>query len=359
MKFNIVKEVFNRYLYIEEQNYLEVVFATVLANRLDTDPVWLMVIGDASTGKSEVISAIENYEDIVPVGVMTASTLISGHKQGESLLKRLNGKIMTIRDASTFSTIDPKHRTHIFSQFRAAFDGSFEKGTGMGYQRIKAKFGIIAAGTPIIEKMRSFESALGERFLYYRPMITIQDEVWEKVKSISEYSIAKKEMAEVTVEYLRSVDIGKDIYPPYNGEYLAQALVTLRAHVSRDGYTREIDFPVGVYEAPIRVYKQLSALYTALLHITEGDEDFSLYTIKRVVCDTTPFDRLKVIKAINSGIRTFSQMLVYTGMSRRSLAMVIEEMLKLGIVVKNEDESYSLAERFRNVFVIRPIYNNT
>jgi hypothetical protein len=358
MKFQEVKDVFTKYLYIEEPDYLEVMFSAVLSNRLDSDPVWLLVIGDASVGKSEVIGAIENWEGVVPVGVMTANTLISGHKQGENLLKRLDGRVMTIRDASTFATIDPKHRSHIFSQLRAAFDGSFEKATGMGHQRVKSRFGIIAAGTPVIEKMRSFESALGERFLYYRPRIVIYEGMWEKIRSVSEFSVARKEMAEVTVEYLRyaSEKISKDIYVPYNCEYLSECLVRLRASVSRDGYTRDIDFPAEVFEAPARVYKQLCALYTALLYVTDGDEDFSMFVIKRVVADTTPYERLKVIKAINSGIRNFTGLLNAVKVSKRTLASILEDMTQLGILVKEDERTYSLDERLRDVFVIRPIY---
>ena len=131
MTFKKLKRVFDKWLYLEDEpDFLRVLFGTVIANRLDTTPTWLMVIGNASSGKSEILGAMKDSKEIHMLSLLTPNALISGmdkQKTGgkdASLLPHLNGKTAIIRDASTLLSLHPNARGYIFSQLRTAFDGN-------------------------------------------------------------------------------------------------------------------------------------------------------------------------------------------------------------------------------------------
>jgi len=360
MKFQEVEKVYNKYLYLEEPDYLKIVFATVLANRLDTVPVWLMVIGNSSTGKSEILSSLESSPEILSVSLFTQNSLLSGHQQEDGLIARLDKRVMIVKDASTIATIHSNQRSFIFSQLRAAYDGQLEKATGLGQKTLRAKFGMIIAGTPAVEHMRTFEVALGERFIYYRPKLVTTDSIWEKVKvRAQEWSKAKAHMTMTASSFLEGFKMPMDIFTFDGLEFLAECIPSLRAEVMRDGYTKEINFVVDVYEAPIRVFKQLVALYTALLYLCSEPEAQSI--IKRICRDAIPFIRLRVFEAINAGLNTPSHLITATGMSKSSLLRTLEDMTKLKLLDKTVSEKntfYNVAGKFKPLFRVRPLFGN-
>ena len=152
MTFKELETIFNKHLSFDtEPDFLRVVVSTIIANRIDTTPVWLMILGPASSGKSEILSSMSACPETYELSMITPAALISNvhheKKKGkdESLLPKLNGKVLIFKDASTLTTINPNYRSFVFSQLRDAFDGNLSKHTTHGETRHKAKFGIIMA----------------------------------------------------------------------------------------------------------------------------------------------------------------------------------------------------------------------
>jgi len=43
---------------VEDTSFIEVVTAAVVSNKIPGDPLWMMVVGASSSGKSEIINAM-------------------------------------------------------------------------------------------------------------------------------------------------------------------------------------------------------------------------------------------------------------------------------------------------------------
>jgi hypothetical protein len=100
---------FGRWLYLPDPGVLYVALATVVANRLSGDPVWLLFVGGSSTVKTEIINCLGGLEEVTAASDLTKQSLLSGvpKKERESgarggLLKEIGVfGIVTLKDFGT------------------------------------------------------------------------------------------------------------------------------------------------------------------------------------------------------------------------------------------------------------------
>ena len=97
------KEVCHKWLVIGNDEYIDVQFGAIFANRLDSKPVWLYIVGPPGSGKTEILQSFTGSKEIYSLSSLTANTLISGRCQSEkekdpSLLPKLDGKVLIIKD---------------------------------------------------------------------------------------------------------------------------------------------------------------------------------------------------------------------------------------------------------------------
>lgn len=181
MKLSDLKTEIQKYQYLEDTNIIDVSVASIIANRLKlSDPVWLIIIGASSGGKSQIIRPISLSDGafIHKVDDITENTFLSGAKTkgggNTSLLLRPGGVgnfgIISISDLTILLSKSGDARGVIMSQFRALFDGEMTKHSGSMDKPLhwEGYLGVIAGSTPsVYTKFEEF-SDLGERFIYYR-----------------------------------------------------------------------------------------------------------------------------------------------------------------------------------------------
>lgn len=362
MTYQDLKKITRKSIYMEnEQCFLPVILATMLANRLDTHPVWLMIIAGPSSGKTIFINALSQCDEGIMVSMLTPKTLISGAKNRDtvdgkeaSLMAKLDGKVMLIKDASTITEMNPGNRSEVFSQLRTAFDGSLEKDSGLGRKSFDAKFGIIIAGTSALEKVRTFESELGERFLNFRPVPEENDNVWPFLESIAGIkSKLHAELADAMHEYLSKCGTPDRIIIPSQIKQHAEFLVRLRAGVSRDSYKRHVNHPADDgLEAPFRVGEQLGALYTCLLYILQNEHKAMSIT-ERVALDSVPYTRMRFIQCLQKDICTQAKIARAMKMSENAVRELVENMELLDITditLTANSKKITLKTRYKQLF---------
>ena len=179
MKLEDIKKEIQQYQYLEDTGIIDITLASYIANRLRlSDPVWLIIIGASSGGKSQIVRPIAMSDDkfIHRIDDVTENTFLSGvrEKEGDtsmSLLKRMGEHgIITISDFTVIMSKNSEARNAILSQFRMIYDGEMVKHSGSSKEPIEWKgyMGVIAGSTPSI--YHSFEEVadMGERFIYYR-----------------------------------------------------------------------------------------------------------------------------------------------------------------------------------------------
>jgi len=69
---------FRRWLHLPDPDSLYAVLGAVAANRLQGDPVWLLLVGGSSWGKSEILASTAGLADIHPAATITEAALLSG-----------------------------------------------------------------------------------------------------------------------------------------------------------------------------------------------------------------------------------------------------------------------------------------
>ena len=182
MKLHDLKKQIQEYQYFEDTKVIDVTLASIISNRLKvSNPVWLILIGASSGGKSQIINPVASSDPqfIHRIDDITENTFLSGAKSkgGEnetSFLLREDGLgahgIISISDLTILLSKNSESRAVILSQFRALFDGFMTKHSGNMKKPLvwQGYAGIIAGSTPSVYETFEEFSDLGERFIYYR-----------------------------------------------------------------------------------------------------------------------------------------------------------------------------------------------
>jgi hypothetical protein len=156
-----------------DPDLLDVVFGAIMAHRLDGDPVWVFIIGAPGDAKTEIIRSTSASAETFLISSLTPKALISGYENDDgtdpSLLPRLDGKVLCIKDFTCVLTLPNDARAEILGTLRDAYDGEAVKAFGMGeIKRYQSRFGLLAAVTPVLESYWGVSAQLGERFIRFR-----------------------------------------------------------------------------------------------------------------------------------------------------------------------------------------------
>jgi len=174
---SLVREKYRKLLRLrpEELPAVDYCFCVCLSSQFGgiSDPLWGWLIGPPGSGKGEILRPYDGYPTTLFVSSLTQSGLASGYetKDGDdpSLLKRLDGKLLVVKEFSAVldSGADLFHK--ILGDLRDAYDGSYAKQSGtVGLRRYDSRFGFLAAVTTKIENAQEQIQELGERMLACR-----------------------------------------------------------------------------------------------------------------------------------------------------------------------------------------------
>lgn len=279
MTFDELQKQVGEYVYTEDNGMARVALASVLANRLKLgDPVWLLLIGPSSGGKSQILRpiALSDERFIKRVDDLTENTLLSGMGDGsKSLLKQIGSQgIVVISDLTVLFSKNQEARAAILSQLRMVYDGEMTKFVGNSEKPIEWKgyLGMLAGSTPSVYGHFEEVADMGERFIYYR----MKPYDVEKATRISlERTVFGKDLdrklADMYTEYVDSA--GKkalDSSVPELSRIVEDRILRIALFAARlrtpahyDKYEKKID-RIPVSEAPMRVALQLRAIARGL-----------------------------------------------------------------------------------------------
>jgi len=304
-----VKKIFCKWLYLPDSNLIDVVIATVLANKIKgADPLWMFLVAPPSGAKTEILRTLQRCKGIYYLSSLTPHTFASGKKdaKGEtSLLLKIKNGILVMKDFGTILEIRRDDRAEILAQLREIADGKFDKEFGNGkVVHWEGKLGFLAGATPAIEEYLSVKQVLGERFIIYRPSHGNRMEIARRaIKNLSKEKMMREELANTMNKFLSQS--GNHIQLPKCRENvqntiigLARVIALTRSFVSREQYGDRMVRYVPEPEVPARLSKQLYLLAGGLT-ITWNQKEITekvLPILRKVALDTMPSQRAKVIK---------------------------------------------------------------
>lgn len=168
---------FEKVFLIEDKGVIPLICACIIANQMDLDPVWLLLISPPSGGKTEFIESLETVmlgdkPLAYPISDLTVNTFASGQKKAgkeTSLLHKMSyGSIMTFKDFTSMISKNKDAQQEIMGQLREIYDQSYVKRTGTGSDiNWKGKVGAIAGCTQVIYESNEQFAVMGDRFMMY------------------------------------------------------------------------------------------------------------------------------------------------------------------------------------------------
>lgn len=356
--FQTLESVINKWLLIKDSGIIKVLVASVIANKLKADPVWLFIVAASGGTKTELIRGLNKIEGIYPISDLTPQTFLSGEKgqKNASLLLRLppEDTILTYKDFTTVLTMHRDKRHAILSQLREIYDGYYRKEFGTGETKTwEGKMGFIAGVTSVIDNHQSIFQVLGERFVQYRPEQPNTIALAKKAMANSgDEKAMRKEIQNAFADFIAGVEmpqetvlISEDLKDRI--AYLASFCVRARSGIIRDGFSsREIEL-IPDTELPTRLAKQLITLASAfsLIGNAAPEEDYEL--IFKIGMDTLPQKRRRTLKTLIGATEELetADVAMDIGYPTNTTRRILEDLHGLGLV-KRQHEGKGYADKW-------------
>ncbi len=293
---------------------------TIAGHMLPGPPVWLMLVGQASSGKTEVIMASSGVpREIVPTALVSSlkeSSMLSGTPAKERTKKSTGGilpqlepqGVLLLKDFTSVLQMDRDERGKCLAALREVYDGEWTRPVGTDGGRelhYKGKCSALGGVTPVIDNYHSVMVSMGERFMYFRlPLVNGYAQARVAMENAPWHSMIQESTRAAVSELFQSLVI-PDTLPTLDGDdlyrmtALANIITVCRAPVERDPRTHEI-LSISPPEGPARVSKSLNQLFQGM-QVIGVHRDESWRIISKVAMDSMSAVRLMIIQTLSMG----------------------------------------------------------
>ncbi len=347
-------EAMRDFLHLPSADHVLFALAIAVSSRLDGDPVWGLVVGAPSSGKTEALRTLDDVAD-EHLGELTAPGLLSwtpGKRARETgLLARCGSRpFATIGDLSTMlAGSDRGQREMLYALLRRAADGEVVRELGSAPEplRWRGRLTLLAAVTPAIDRFSSHTDALGPRWLYFR--LPESDTATRRSSSRA----ARDNAPQLAEHRLRARMLAKQVVasavprahearvPEAMAEALDDAALVAglgRGVVERDGYGRREIVSLPVVEEPTRLAGHLALLARSLLGLGLPVEEV-VRLARTSALDSIPQARRKALVALSSGEElTAAEIARRAGGDRKVIRFALEELAALGVARHRGDD---------------------
>jgi hypothetical protein len=359
-----VYDVYQKWLHMPNTELIDIIYGTILANRIPGDPVWMFVVAPPGATKTEPLMSLTGSTRIETVSTLTAPSLISGANMGgsdPSLIPQLNNKVLIVKDFTAVIGLPFNEREEIFSILRDAYDGECAKPFGNGItRRYKSRFGILAAVTPAIEQFTEEFAQLGERFLRWRNWVS-EDYGDRKVfiaRALGNVGLEKEMRTELTTMAKRVLLAQYESIPSVNEVMqdriiaMSQWIATLRTTVVRDKFSRDVTYhPFS--ELGTRISKELLKLAMGIAQFKGKPEitDKELNVCAAVARSTVSSRYLSAVRVMlkqQDKEFTVVEMQEAINLPRSTIETVMGNLVMLGVAerVKDQKIRWVLTDKF-------------
>lgn len=350
ISFEEYNAVVNKWMINPDPYITTILPALYCANKLPRRAVWLVVIGPSGAGKTEFIKMMTDLPDIYELSSLSTNTFLSGMPglNDASLLPRITGKILLIKDLTTLLSKRLDDKLELFSQLREIWDGGYHKEFGNGKTRDwKGKVAILACSTQAFDISQQAMTHLGERFLSYRLITPDRKSVAMRcLDNNSKESEMEKEMANAMYSLLKGIDWGQLSTPPELPTQHREALINLsnfstmaRSGVIRDNKNKNMITFVPAAEMPTRQIQQLDTIATGIMILRGGKFlETDMEIIFKVALDSIPLtNKMVIIEMAKADNLKTSEIATALGYPTDPIRMYLENMNVLKICDRIKD----------------------
>jgi hypothetical protein len=349
-------QVFQRWLHFRDPSVIYFVLATIAANRMDTDPVWNMLVGGPGWGKTELLVATGGLPHVHVTSTVTEAGLLSGTRRKEhatdakgGLLKQIGDfGFLIIKDFTSILSMNRDVRAALLAALREVFDGKWTRHVGVDGGKTldwAGKLAVMAGCTGTIDSYHAVIGTMGERFIFYRFDHEEGDEEDQAAKAmdlVGRESHMRQELAKAMAQFFAGIHIPTAPTRPEGED--RQRLISLailaahcRSAVERDSRSREIDLiPDG--EAPGRLALTLTRLLAGLRTIGVNESEAWALLVK-VALDCMPALRRKVFHLLVERYDeklTTADVAVILSYPPRTAERTLEDLAAHGVICRHQ-----------------------
>ncbi|MBI3947271.1 MAG: hypothetical protein HY321_15205 [Armatimonadetes bacterium] len=356
---------FQERLHMPDTGAVEVALGAIAANYSAGDPVWLLIVGPPGGGKTEVLNAVLELRNVIPVAVLTEGALLSGTPRKDKAAGATGGLlrqvgqfgILCLKDFGSVLTVKADTRGPILAALREVYDGRWTRYVGTDGGRPlpwAGKCGLIGGATTSIDGHHAVMSALGERFAFFR---LPSDDREELGQAALERAGQEQDLRRALSEAVRRLFAGLTMPIP-RAELsreeqtslvaLASFVTRARSAVERDTHSsrREV-LLVPEPELPTRFVKVLACLFSGLVGIgCQRPRAWGL--VRKVALDSMPRMRsltLDYLLQARTAVAT-KDLAVALDLPTSTLRLTLEDLTLLGVLSRNDDEQEDGEEFF-------------
>jgi hypothetical protein len=346
------------YHFLDDPSSLCFALAVGASNHHQGPPLWGMIIGPSSGGKTTALDLVENaakerLDEVTVPGLLNLhqpNKKVPGVPRG--LLTRIGDRgLVVISDFSTILSGRERGSDGLFSALRRIFDGRYQRDHGLLDEPLvwDGRVTFLAACTSSIDNYSSHSDSLGPRWVFYRlaprkgeakdtatrtaltvdPATTADKET--KAKGLANMVLTLGGLSASNAELISDEHILEAVQ--------AAAKVTCwgRGSVPRDSYGQREIIGIPETEEPPRVAKQLFLLVTHLLHIGLSDEE-AISLMSRVAIDSMPAIRAKVLAELvmATGMVTSADIARAVEVGWKVANRSLEDLEALGLVSRED-----------------------
>lgn len=341
------RKTFRRWLGDEyDVDTLYIVLATAAVERLDGDPVWLLIVGGPGGGKTETGMALAGSGARVVSAIASVGSLLSATSKGErskeatgGLLREMGSNgVLFIKDFTTILSQNANTRAEVLAAIREIYDGKWTREVGTDGGRSldwEGRLTIIGAVTSAWDTAHAAVSAMGDRFALVRIDQSARLSAGRHALSnVGHEKEMRSALSDSATAVLELIDQSR---PPRLKASEDEALLAAADLVTRARSAVERDFkgqPTEAHapESPTRFAKQLSQVLRGAVAIGLSREK-ALVLALRVARDSMPPRRLQLLDdiALYPGSRT-GDVVKRTQQPRSNVDRVLQELHLLGLV---------------------------
>lgn len=284
-----VRKKFKEYLYLDDTDMLEVMLATILSNRIEGTPIWMIFCGASGDKKSTTLKTSKRLDNVIKIDQLTKNTFASGKPNVWDLGSDLqnNSNVLMILDLASISSKNPDEKKEIFAQMRNLYDGVIYKLTGSGVRKEyeNCHVTLIAGTIPHLKREYLIHQQLGSRELIFDTEAEIEDNGYKMDMAWANEDYEKQmeqALEQALTDFMKSAEVKPLNISDENKEFLkkqANKLAILRAVGSYNQITDELDTKV-IPEVPTRLIKQFKRLWRCLASL---DGDYPTDKMKRII----------------------------------------------------------------------------
>lgn len=292
---------------------LDAVLAAAAVERLDGDPLWLLLISGSGNAKTETVQALVGIDAVLTSTIASAGALLSATAKRErakdatgGLLRKIGDRgVVVVKDVTSILSMSGDARAEVLAALREVYDGRWSRNVGTDGGRTLewvGRIAVVGAVTTAWDSAHAAVAAMGDRFVLVR-MDSTTGRLMSGRRAIANTGDEKRMRRELAAA-VAGVIAGMDHTPTAPTEAEVDRLLAAADLVTLSRTGVEYDYRGDVIDAhapemPTRFAKQLAQVMRGAVAIGI-DRAAALRLAIRCARDSVPPLRLAIIDDLAS-----------------------------------------------------------